>query len=844
MAEPGPGQPVTARSRPTLPIPLPSSFRPRRRPLAVAARQAALLAGLGAIACGASTLRAEDASPSRPPSDPAWPVPGSTDGTGPASAAPDLLSPSRPRAAPPAPPPVLPAPDPSLPIELEADRLSGSPDREAVAEGDVQLRRGDLHLRADRLRYDVADDRARAEGQVVLESGGDRFCGTELEMKLQAEQGYVLDPTYFFSRTGGGGRADRIDVESRNRARLAGATYSSCLPDGSGAPAWVLQTDKVRLDFDRNEGLAQGAVLRFYGVPLLAAPVLTFPLSDERKTGWLPPSLGLDSKSGFEWQQPWYWNIAPDRDLTLTPILTTRRGLGVDGELRYLAPSDQGRLGWLWFPDDRVARRSRYGLDFRHAGGDPGTLDYSATVVRVSDDDYWKDFSRPEGVLTPRLLPTDLRAGRSWPTAGIGTFTSYARMQRWQVLQDSDPSLRIVSPYQRVPQLGMRHVGDFGALRWAGEAEYNRFTLPGDDVDSEPARLTGQRLHFLGRVSLPYETPGWTLTPSVSVNAASYDLEQPMADGRRRASRVIPTVSLDSTWVLERDTTFFGRSFQQTLEPRVLYSNTPYRAQDDLPNFDSAARDFNFDSIYTENAFSGIDRVSDAHQVTAGVTSRLIDPVTGGEALRVALMQRFLLSDQRITPDGEPLTKRFSDILLLGSTSVVPNWKFDATLRYNPDIDRSIRSIVGVRYNPGPFRTIGATYRFARGLSEQLDMGWQWPIYRSDASSSKLMAPRSGPGCSGTWYSVGRVNYSMRDSRVTDSLLGLEYDAGCWIGRVVAERLSTGRSEATTRFMVQLELVGLSRLGINPLAVLKDNIPGYRLLRDDPDALDDIPTAP
>jgi LPS-assembly protein len=231
--------------------------------------------------------------------------------------------------------------------------------------------------------------------------------------------------------------------------------------------------------------------------------------------------------------------------------------------------------------------------------------------------------------------------------------------------------------------------------------------------------------------------------------------------------------------------------------------------------------------------------------VTAGVASRLIDPVSGAEVVRVALAQRFLLRDQLITPDGTPLTKRFSDILLLGSTSIVPNWTFDTALRYNPDIDRSARSIVGLRYSPGPFRTIGATYRYARGLSEQLDMGWQWPIYRSAATSSRLLAPGGGQqGCAGTWYSVGRMNYSMRDSRITDSLLGLEYDAGCWIGRVVAERLSTGRSEATTRLMVQLELVGLSRLGIYPLAVLKDNIPGYRLLRDDPDALEAAPTAP
>jgi LPS-assembly protein len=166
-------------------------------------------------------------------------------------------------------------------------------------------------------------------------------------------------------------------------------------------------------------------------------------------------------------------------------------------------------------------------------------------------------------------------------------------------------------------------------------------------------------------------------------------------------------------------------------------------------------------------------------------------------------------------------------VLFEGSSSVVPDWRFDVALRYSADIDRPLRSIIGARYLPAPFHALSATYRFARGLSEQAELGWQWPVFRSTESGA------GSSRCQGSLYAVGRVNYSLRDSRVTDSIAGVEYDAGCWIGRVVAERLSTGRSEATTRLLIQLELVGLSRLGTNPLKLLKDNIPGYRLLRDE-----------
>jgi LPS-assembly protein len=214
------------------------------------------------------------------------------------------------------------------------------------------------------------------------------------------------------------------------------------------------------------------------------------------------------------------------------------------------------------------------------------------------------------------------------------------------------------------------------------------------------------------------------------------------------------------------------------------------------------------------------------------VVSRVLDPESGAEALRVGIAQRYRFREQRITPDNVPLTQHFSDLLVFGSTSLVPRWMFDTSVQWNPDSHRIERSLAGFRYSPGPYRTVSVTYRLTRGLSEQVELGWQWPVYGPAASGERAARP-AGSGCNGTLYGVGRANYSTRDSRVTDAIAGLEYDAGCWIGRMVVERLSTGRSEATTRLLLQLELVGLSRLGTNPLRVLKDNVPGYQLLREE-----------
>ena len=719
-----------------------------------------------------------------------------------------------------------------LPIILNAQSLTGSPDLEAVAEGNAEFRRGGTAIRADRLRYEQADDLATALGHVRISRDGNVYTGPELQLKVQRFEGFFLSPTYHFARTGAGGSAQRVDFLDEQRAVATAATYTSCPADGSGDPAWLLTTDKVHLDFATNEGVAEGGVLRFYGVPILAAPRMSFPLTDDRKSGWLPPSMGLDSKSGFQFSIPYYWNIAPNRDATFTPAISTRRGPSLETEFRYLEPNYNGEAKLNLMPNDRVTGNQRYALAAHHESDFGGGLRLQMRALRVSDDDYWKDFPRDVSAsLTPRLLPSDFLISRPF-----GDWTGYARVQKWQVLQTVDTASRIEAPYERAPQIGARYSGRLGrGLELGFETEFNRFTDPTNA--SLLPRTTGNRVHALGSVAWPYSTPGWTLTPKLAFNAASYSIDQPFGAAATKAangSRIIPTLSLDSAWVFERDTRFFGKSLRQTLEPRLLYVNTPYRDQSGLPNFDAYAKDFNFDSIFSDNAFSGVDRVSDAHQVTAGVTTRFIDPETGAERLRLGLAQRYLLRDQRVTPDGEPLTRRLSDLLLLGSTTVIPAWSLDASVQYSPDSNRVTRSIVSARYSPGPYRTISATYRLTRGLSEQVELGWQWPLYgpTPDESRARGSSSAGGGGCKGSWYGVGRVNYSTLERRLVDAIVGVEYDAGCWIGRVVATRQSTGLSEATTRLLFQLELVGLSRLGSNPLQVLKDNIPGYKLLRD------------
>jgi len=364
-----------------------------------------------------------------------------------------------------------------------------------------------------------------------------------------------------------------------------------------------------------------------------------------------------------------------------------------------------------------------------------------------------------------------------------------------------------------------------------------------DTTRFEAARaLTRQpnadRSYAMAQLSRPFLAPGGFVTPRLQLHATQYQFDSPLANGERSASRTLPTFSLDSGLVFERDARLLGRAFTQTLEPRAFYTYTPFRDQRLLPVYDTAANDFNFATIYTENAFGGNDRLADNNLLTLGVTTRFLDPHTGAEALRLGIAQRLRFSDQNVTlPGGTPVSEHLSDVLLGAGINWTPQWGFDSTVQYNPKTGRSIRSTVAARYSPGNYRTVSAAYRLQRGTSEQIDVGWQWPLADLWGGQGAASGPERAKGQGqdgGRWYTVGRLNFSLQDRKLVDTVVGLEYDSCCWIGRVVLERLQSSVSSSNTRLLFQIEFVGFSRLslGSSPLETLKRNVPRYQYLRE------------
>ena len=719
----------------------------------------------------------------------------------------------------------------SSPVFLQADRITGRPDLETVIEGKAELRKADTVIRADRLEYNQAQDRAIATGHVSINRGGNVYEGPLLDLKVDAFEGFFTSPTYRFLQNDAHGTADRADFVDSSHAVVHNASYTTCKrqPGPDWLPGWILRATRIDLNNDDDTGVAHGAMLRFKGVPILPVPAISFPLSDKRKSGVLPPTLGVDNINGAEVVAPYYWNIAPNRDATITPTLMTARGVDLGTEFRYLEPNYNGIARLNYMPSDRLRAGDRWGMTLNHSGsvesGMPGigAVGVSLNLNRVSDDEYWRDFTRTSPSLTQRLLPNDVVA--SWASGAVSTSL---RVLKWQTLQDL--AAPIVPPYDRAPQLTLR----YGRERWHGLD----IALEGDLTQFESDRTrtlqpNTQRSLASLQISRPWLAPAGFFTPKLQLHATGYQFDAAIANGSRSADSAVPTLSLDSGLVFERDASFLGRSLLQTLEPRAFYVYTPFRDQSLLPNYDTASNDFNFASIYTDNAFVGHDKIADNNLLTLGVTTRLIDAETGIQYARFGIAQRLRFENQRVTltPSVAAAEAGLSDILMGASVNVDSRWGLESTLQYNQKTEQSVRATLAASYRPGDYRVFNAAYRFQRDQSEQIDTSWQWPLNDLWGDRGQTLGAGRGQG-EGRYYAVGRLNYSLNERRLVDTVLGVEYDAGCWLGRVVLERVQTSTSTATQRLMFQLELVGFTRLGISPQRTLTQNISQYQNLRE------------
>src|SRR6476661_2436532 len=691
---------------------------------------------------------------------------------------------------------------------LRADRLEGTEGR-VTAEGNVELRSRRETVLADKLSYALEDQTIHGDGNVVLRRGFDWITGPQVEYKRDTETGFFREPRFFVAEAGARGDAKEIRFTGPDHYEATDASYTTCV---APHPDWYLRGEELEVDNLRKIGTARRVSVHFLDVPVLYAPWLQFPLSSERKSGFLTPTLGSTGVRGFEATAPYYLNLAPNYDATITPRLMTKRGLMLGTQFRYLlgdatAPlgTANGEMNAEILTNDRQTGERRFALAWTHTEQFAPWLAGFWNVNRVSDDKYFADFADRIAITSQKTLP---REGGLVATSGPWTVS--ARVQSFQTLQD--PNAPVVPPYNRVPQiLASLRDTDWLGLTWSGTGEYARFA-------QEALVPTGERVVAYPTVAWMRQGSAWFFNARGGVHMREYLLDQTTAAlPDRHPSYAIPIASVDTGLVFERDLDVLKTPLTQTLEPRAFYVYVPYKRQTDAPVFDTALDDFNFSQLFAENRYIGNDRIGDANQLTLALTSRFLDRDTGAERLRLAVGQRFYFQDQRVSLNEPLRSASTSDFLLAGEGRLTEAWSLASLLQYNFDSHDVERLNVGARYTPAPGRALNATWRYTRQLVDplggieqikQIDISGQWPV-------------------SERWNLIGRWNYSLTDRKTLEGVAGIEYNADCWVLRIVGQRLTTTTQQSTTSVFVQLELNGLARVGTSPLELLRRSVPGY-----------------
>jgi LPS-assembly protein len=686
------------------------------------------------------------------------------------------------------------------PVYLETDDATVGADGRVMLRGHVDVKQGEREIRADQVQYDKNTGDIQSQGSVdytdpVLHATGDRG-------EYSPDGGATLKSAQFELRQRSArGSADSLQLTPTGVINLQGVQFTTCPKPHAD---WQLKAKSIELDTKNRVGTGRDAQVDFEGVPLMYLPWFSFPLGDQRKSGFLFPSVGTASRSGVLLAIPYYWNIAPNADFTFDPIFYTKRGADVGGELRLLTPGEHSEINWNFLPHDDVYGAQRSRIRFTNVSDLPDNFRFSVDATNVSDSQYFEDFSQSSELTSTAFV--ERRATLSyrdehWRIDG--------EAQQYQTVDDT--LLPTDRPYARVPSLSVSADYGFGPgdlLRYGFDSEVVNF--------QRNVGETGWRLDLMPAVSLNFDGPGYFVRPGIAWRGTQYQLSDAPPGAPTSPSRALPIASFDTGLVFERNPDAWGR--QLTLEPRLLYLYVPYRNQNDLPVFDTAVPDLNLVELFRTNRYVGADRMSDANQVSVGVTSRLLDAHDGRQFLSATLGQTYYFETPRVRLPGEILpTHDTSDLVGQLTVSAFKNWNASFGLQWDPTTSLRQREEIDLQYRPSPEKVINLAYRFQRDLLEQAEISAAWPVSQH-------------------WNVFARGVYSLKDSEAIERFVGFEYSASCWkvrtlLRRFVSTRPPAGTTSTTgqqeTGFFLQLELTGLASVGSAADTFLTESIRGY-----------------
>jgi LPS-assembly protein len=664
--------------------------------------------------------------------------------------------------------------------------------------GDAVIRYNEQQLAASNIVYRRADGVLTAEDGVRLAGPNLVVTGDNARIETVKKRGRLENVAFAIPGEFARGNASELDFEGATRQYLREAYYTACPP---GNRDWFLTADKIKLDQDTGRGEARNAKVTFKKVPLLYTPYLSFPLDDRRKSGLLFPKIGTSDEAGLDISVPWYWNIAPNRDMTLIPRYMSDRGVMLGGEFRYLTRHSNNRISGEYLANDEAfSNKDRSLVSIQHNGNPVPRLVTRIEASDVSDTSYFDDLG--SNLVQTSQTSLERTAQATW--FGDGWQTSMT-VQDFQNVDETITSAE--RPYKQLPQIMFSTAPDrrFFGLQASADAELNHFQ------HSDNSLVTGTRLDLTPRISMPLERPGWYIRPTLGVRHTTYWLDDVAPGEEDDLDRTLPIATLDMGTVFERNGSWRDRPYIQTLEPRLFYLYVPNEDQDDLPIFDTDNYDQNFWSLFRENRFSGPDRMGDANQLAVALSTRIMDPASGRELISASLGSLLYFRNRRVTLPGEPIdTEDSSDLIGEVVVGLSRRWRGLAEVHWNPHESNVERNNYLLQYRGGPRRLVNLGYRYRDGTQKQADFSFLWPISRD-------------------WHAVGRWYYDLDDSETIEALAGLGYESCCWGIQVLGRSFinKDGQTRNTSVF-VQLELKGLGKLGTRVDDALERGILGYQ----------------
>ena len=714
-------------------------------------------------------------------------------------------------------------------IEIEGNSLETLLDRRMKATGNAILKKGNTTIKAEVIEYDEVSEKIITTGNTNIDLESMSLRGSKLSLKLSDETGQMDDASFIFKNADKPeksvikrgvvvtkrsydfrGDAKAIFFEGENKKRLQSSRITTCEADSDD---WYIKSSNMEVNTKTDRVNASNAILEFKGLPVLYTPSIDFSLNKNRKSGFLSSTFGTTSQSGFEFRVPYYFNISPNMDATLTARYLGKRGPLADGEFRYLTENYSGFNQLQYMNNDQSSGQdNRYyvKLDHQHKFNNGWSASYN--YQKVSDDTYFSDLATMIQVTSVVNLPQRANinyAGETWKFNAL--------TEKYQTLTNASNS-----PYQRLPQLNLSGRKDFDSYildfksQWAYFDKDEKFTY---GLNEKP---TGSRLSITPGISVPFTRTYGYIKPKLSANVRSYNLNNSSIGNK---DIFTPIVSVDSGMYFDRTVNLLNQNFTNTLEPRLFYVYIPYKDQSALPNFDTGLADLNIQTLFSENQYNGQDRINDANQLTASITSKFIDK-NGKERLSGILAQRYYFEDRKIFGTELSAKKTNSDIFMGATARLANSFNLDAMFQYDPDSSKLLRSTLSSRYNPEPGKILNLSYRMIENVSDSnqdlkvFNAAGQWPL-------------------GNRFYSIARYNYDLKTSQTIEVLGGVEYDGGCWVARTIFDRISLPTNpEPNYTFFMQLELNGLGTIGSDARKLnnfLYRNVPGIRTVNQIPD---------